>query len=114
MDIVAAEDISRRHLGGVLPPFIELRCPTLDAKLKVDIPAAEFSNIDSAYKVFTPTNTVNLCKRVLRGIDDYDEAIGRALEDGATLQLAWRVDARLDWVWHSDDVVGGRRDWMVL
>lgn len=79
MDSVAAEDISRRHLGGVLPPFIELRCPTLDAKLKVDIPAAEFSNIDSAYKVFTPTNTVNLCKRVLRGIDDYDEAIGSTL-----------------------------------
>lgn len=64
--------------------------------------------------MFTPANTVNLCKQVLHKVEDYDAVIGKALQEGATLQLAWRVDARLDWVWQQDDVLGRYRDWAVL
>lgn len=47
-------------------------------------------------------------------MEDYDAVIGKALEEGSTLQLAWRVDTRLDWIWQNEDVMGMPRDWAVL
>ena len=105
---------NRHRLGGELPTSIELRCIRLDTRVKIDIPSTELLDFHHAYQVFTPTNTVNLCKQVLDAVEDYDAVIGRALETGASLQLAWRVDARLDWVWQPDDVTGKYRDWAVL
>ena len=104
---------TRRHLGGELPTSLEVRCPTLDARLKIDIPPNDIGE-HVAFSVFDPANAVGLCKRVLRKAEDYDEAVGRAIEDGATLELAWRMDTRLDWVWQSEDLVGKKRDWAVL
>lgn len=57
---------------------------------------------------------MNLCKQVLHSAEDYDAVIGKALTEGSSLRLAWRVDARLDWVWQTADVTGKHRDWAVL
>lgn len=57
---------------------------------------------------------MDLCKRVLNSVEEYDAVIGKALAEGSSLQLAWRVDARLDWVWQTEDVTGKPRDWAVL
>lgn len=106
--------IGRHHLGGELPSSIELRCVRLDTRVKIDVPSTELLDFHHAYQIFTPTNTVDLCKQVLDSLEDYDAVIGRAVENGASLQLAWRMDARLDWVWQPDDVTGRYRDWAVL
>ena len=55
-----------------------------------------------------------MCKHVLKEVEEYETLIGEALANGASLQLAWRVDARLDWVWQPEDVTGRYRDWAVL
>ena len=91
-----------------------MRCPRLDTRLRIGIPSGDLSTIDKAYAIFTPNNTVNLCKQVLHKVEDYDAVIGKALSEGASLQLAWRVDARLDWVWQTEDVLGKQREWVVL
>ncbi|GJE98302.1 hypothetical protein PsYK624_145290 [Phanerochaete sordida] len=101
-------------LGGELPTSVELRAPRLDTRLRIDIPSSELSTHDKAYAIFTPENTVNLCKQVLHKVEDYDAVIGKAIHEGASLQLAWRVDAKLDWIWQAEDVTGQHRDWAVL
>lgn len=102
-----------QRLGGELPPSIEVRCPTLDTRLKIDVPQGHAGG-QSAFNVFTPSNTVGLCKNVLKKVEDYDEVIGGEIKHGASLELAWRMDTRLDWVWQPEDVLGNRRDWAVL
>ncbi len=104
----------RRHLGGELPPFVEIRCPAIDTRLKIDIPGYNTSNIDAAYAVFTPSNIIGLCMQVLYTVDEYNEVISHALKQGTSLGLAWRMDSRLDWVWQISDVEGKSRAWSIL
>ena len=82
--------------------------------MKVDIPGVDHGNIQEAYTVFTPNNTVNLCKKVLKKVDDYEEMMERVVDSASSLGLAWRIDTQIDWVWHKDDVEGKIRDWAVL
>jgi hypothetical protein len=104
----------RLHLGGELPSSVILQCPRLNTGLRIDIPSGDLTTHQQAYAVFKPVNTLSLCKQVLHEVGDYDAVIGKALEDGASLQLAWRMDARLDWIWQPEDVLGKYREWVVL
>lgn len=100
-------------MGGELPTAVEVRCPTLDTRLKIDLPQSDFAIGDPAASVLDPLNALSLCKQALRRVEDYDEVIGRAIQNGASLELAWRMDTRLDWVWQTEDLLGNKRDWAV-
>ncbi|KAH9950585.1 Pleckstrin homology domain-containing protein [Amylocystis lapponica] len=102
-----------RNLGGQLPPSLDVRCPALDTRIKIDIPNHE-SDVMTAYSVFSPQNVVRLCERNLREMPDYDVLIKQRLQAGGSLELAWRFDTNLDWVWRLEDVQGQPRDWSVL
>ena len=101
-------------MGGQLPPFIEVRASALDTRIKIDIPHHDSANIGAAYAVFTRPNIISLCQKGLQAIPEYEALIAQHLRDGATLELAWRVDTMLDWVWQLNDVSGEYRDWAVL
>ncbi|KAI9465399.1 hypothetical protein BJY52DRAFT_1243706 [Lactarius psammicola] len=97
-----------RDLGGILPPFIEVRSPVLDTRLKIDIPES------ADYSIFSHDNLVALCMKTLSTVQDWDVIIKKRLAEGAHMELAWRLDTNLDWVWWLDDIHGNPRTWAVL
>ncbi|KAI0345763.1 hypothetical protein BDW22DRAFT_1324984 [Trametopsis cervina] len=101
------------HLGGELPASVEVRSPILDSRLRIDVPQQEITD-KAIYDLFTPSNILSLCNKTFRQVDDYDEVIGRAIDSGGILELAWRMDSRLDWIWQPYDLLGRKRDWAVL
>jgi hypothetical protein len=95
-------------MHGKLPSFIEVRSPILDTRMKIDIP----ENPDNA--VFSRDNLVALSMSRFSNIQDWDIIVQKRLAEGAHLELAWRLDTNLDWVWWHDDVYGNPRAWAVL
>src|SRR6266702_189713 len=100
--------LDRRHLGGILPPFIEVRSPVLDTRMKIDIPES------ADYSIFSHDNLVALCMKTLSTVQDWDVIIKKRLAEGAHMELAWRLDTNLDWVWWLYDIHGNPRTWAVL
>ncbi|KAK0449249.1 hypothetical protein EV421DRAFT_1402130 [Armillaria borealis] len=101
-----------RHIGGQVPPMIEVRNPTLDAKVKIDVPT--ITTVEGYSRMFTRTNVIALCLQSFRKVPDWKEVIEREIGSGKVLELAWRMDTNLDWVWLEDDVYGQQRGWVVL
>ncbi|KAI0260213.1 Pleckstrin homology domain-containing protein [Gloeopeniophorella convolvens] len=97
-----------RDTGGKLPAFIEVRSPVLDTRMRIDVP----ENADLS--IFNHDNFVQLCSKTLRKVQDWDVIIKGRLAEGARMELAWRLDTRLDWVWWLDDIRGNPRTWAVL
>ena len=95
-------------MDGKLPSFIEVRSPVLDTRMKIDIP----ENAD--YAVFSRDNLVALSMRTFGTVQDWNIIIRKRLAEGAHLELAWRLDTNLDWVWWHDDIYGNPRAWAVL
>ena len=95
-------------MEGKLPPFIEVRSPAIETQLKIDIP----ENADGSF--FCHDNLVALCTRALSTVRDWEAIIKQRLAEGAHMELAWRLDTTLDWVWWRDDVHGHPRSWAVL
>ncbi|KAF8073812.1 Pleckstrin homology domain-containing protein [Lyophyllum atratum] len=100
-----------RQLGGQIPNTIDVRNPRLNTRVKIDIPSADAGNIS---QVFTRDNAIALTVNALRTVPGWNELIQRELKEGKSLQLAWRVDTNLDWIWLDDDVDGEERRWAVL
>jgi hypothetical protein len=95
-------------MEGKLPPFIEVRSPIIETRLKIDIP----ESADGGF--FYPDNLVALCTRTLSTVRDWEVIIKERLAEGAHMELAWRLDTNLDWVWWHDDIHGHPRSWAVL
>ena len=95
-------------MGGKLPPFIEVRSPIIDTRMKIDIPES------ADYNFLCHDNLVALCMRTMSTVQDWDVIIRKRLADGAHMELAWRFDTNLDWVWWLDDINGNSRTWAVL
>lgn len=98
----------RREMGGKLPPFIEVRSPVIDTRMKIDIPES------ADHSFLCHDNLVALCMRTMSTVQDWDVIIRKRLADGAHMELAWRFDTNLDWVWWLDDINGNSRTWAVL
>jgi hypothetical protein len=64
--------------------------------------------------MFTRENMINLCTKALVSVPDWEHIIQRRIEEGDRLELAWRLDTKLDWVWKDDCVDGLPRLWSVL
>jgi hypothetical protein len=116
----SGSDASRRKLGGQLPPFLEIRSPSLDTRVKIDVPQHTHSILSGESSapesdpMFTRENTLALCIKVLKKVPDWAFLSGRAIAEGKTLELAWRSGTSLDWVWLEEDAEGKTRDWAVL
>ncbi|OCH86402.1 hypothetical protein OBBRIDRAFT_797244 [Obba rivulosa] len=103
-----------RHLGGQLPSTLEIRSPTLDTRLEINIPNYDTPSAAAAYAVFNKDNLTRLCEKSLRAMPEYRALVECRLAEGATFELAWRHGANLDWVWQLEDVRGNPREWAVL
>ncbi|EIW59516.1 uncharacterized protein TRAVEDRAFT_121684 [Trametes versicolor FP-101664 SS1] len=103
-----------RHLGGDLPPYIDIRSPTLDTRIKIDVPEFDNANLEAAYNIFNRDNILRLCEKYLRTVPEFRALMKREHDEGATFELAWRHEANLDWVWRLSDVLQKPRKWSVL
>ncbi|KAG6917465.1 hypothetical protein DXG01_002442 [Tephrocybe rancida] len=100
-----------RQLGGELPSTIDVRNPRVATKVKIDIPPGD---ADRLSRVFSRENVIALCMNALASVPDWKRLIEREMQEGKTLELAWRQESYLDWVWLDDDVDGYERRWAVL
>ena len=73
-------------MEGKLPPFIEVRSPVIETRLKIDI--AE--NADGDF--FCHDNLVALCTRTLSSVRDWEVIIEKRFKEGADMELAWCLD----------------------
>ncbi|KAF9527557.1 Pleckstrin homology domain-containing protein, partial [Crepidotus variabilis] len=103
-----------RQMGGVIPRSMEVYNPRLNTKVTIDIPDADGTNSAGLYRVFRRENIIQLCMESLEKVPDYKYLVENAVLAGKTVQLAWRYQTNLDWVWLDDDVFGEARDWAVL
>lgn len=101
-------------MGGKIPRSIDIHSPRLSTKVTIDVPEGEELQNGSLYRVFKRENILNLCMNALRKVPDWDYLMESQLAKGKSLQLAWRVDANLDWIWLETDVSEKPRDWAVL
>ncbi len=98
----------RREMEGKLPPFIEVRSPIIETRLKIDIPESADGDF------FRHDNLVALCTKTLSTVRDWEVIIKKRLAEGAHMELAWRLDTNLDWIWWLDDIHDRPRSWAVL
>lgn len=111
-----------RHLGGKIPTSIELRCPAIGTRIDLDVPAVDEANIDKAYRIFSRRNIIDTVQKSLASScgshevasRDWKHVVEREIAAGTTLELAWNLEAKLDWVWKEEDVMGQPRPWAVL
>jgi hypothetical protein len=86
----------------------------MDSRVKIDIPSSVSLETDEGINMFTRQNMIALCRKLLKNFRDWDFIIEGELGKGKHLELAWRMNTKLDWVWLDDDVDGKRREWAVL
>ncbi|KAG8696385.1 hypothetical protein FRC09_008543, partial [Ceratobasidium sp. 395] len=103
-----------RHLGGQLPETIDIHCSALGTRVRVDIPDLSRWAPNDSWKRFTRSYLIEACGRSLRGLPDWDTMMESPAFRGAKLQLAWRKESKLDWVWLEMDEQGKEIDWQVL
>ncbi|KAJ7645455.1 Pleckstrin homology domain-containing protein [Mycena polygramma] len=97
-----------RRLGGLLPPSLEIRNPSLGTRVRMELPGVE------SPEMFTRDNIIALCTNSLRHVKDWKDLIALQLSEGKELELAWRLGTQLDWVWLDTDVLGEARHCAVL
>ncbi|KAG8732790.1 hypothetical protein FRC11_010960, partial [Ceratobasidium sp. 423] len=102
-----------RHLGGKLPDTIDIHCPALGTRVRVDMPDLDHGASDS-WKRFTRSYLIKACGRSLRGLPDWDSMMESPTLRGSRLELAWRKESKLDWVWQETDEEGREINWQVL
>jgi hypothetical protein len=108
-----------RKLGGEIPDAVEIRCPILNVRVTFPIPSMDMVTGVEGYKTFTRDKVIEDCREQMGGVPEWDLIIESALQTGveqncARLELCWRTESKLDWVWLEDDVDGMNRPWAVL
>lgn len=101
-------------MGGQLPATLDIRSPELKTKVTVDIPEDYALDSEKLYSMFGRENIISLCMDTLQAVPQWNHLIERELEKGKALQLCWRLDSNIDWIWLDDDVYGVSREWSVL
>jgi hypothetical protein len=82
----------------------------LDARIQVEIPKIDAAG-EPNYAVFNRDNIISLCQRSLKKVAEYRWLLQN---EECNLELAWRMEMKLDWVWQFTDVEGKPRNWALL
>ena len=99
----------REKLGGTLPTSIEVNCPLVHARVSIPI-----QETGAGWKDVTRDYVIRQCTNVLENSFAWKTVIELPITRGKRLELCWKMDTKLDWVWLRDYVDGVRRDWDVL
>lgn len=86
----------------------------MESRVKIDIPSSISLETEEGLVMFTRENIIELCRKTLKNHRDWEFIIEREIEKGKSLELAWRMETKLDWVWLDEDIHGEKREWAVL
>lgn len=86
----------------------------MDSRVKIDLPPSLALGDPRSIATMTRQNIIALCRNLLKNHQDWDLIVERQIQAGKHLELAWRMEAKLDWIWLDDDIDGKRRDFAVL
>ncbi|KAI5122450.1 hypothetical protein M0805_008762 [Coniferiporia weirii] len=98
-----------KELGGALPSSFEVSCPLVHSRVSIPIPDS-----GNGWKVLTRDYIIDQCSRALENSFAWRTVVQLPILNGRRLELCWRTNTKLDWVWLKDDVEGRKRDWEVL
>ncbi|KAG8908406.1 hypothetical protein FRB99_006611 [Tulasnella sp. 403] len=120
--VFKCKDRSRAHdwmwhiwqqLGGEVPRFLEISCPDLSSRVRVDIPEDDPSD-GEGFRVMTRKYILNTCRKALQDLEGWESHYADELKRGGRLELCWRQAANLEWVRLDEDIDGNTRDWSVI
>ena len=99
----------RIELGAALPDHIEVSCPLVHATVHMPVPDG-----GADWRAVTRDFVIDECSQAMDGSFAWQTVIQMPLLNGRRLELCWKLDTKLDWVWLKDDVDGRKREWEVL
>lgn len=106
--------VYRLQLGGRIPKTLEVKNPTLNATVSIDVPPADDNDYERILKTLSRQNVIDLSIIGLSSLPDWSSLIQLALLQGKRLELAWRIGTNLDWIWLETDIDEKVRNWAVL
>jgi len=92
-----------------MPDCIEVSVPHLGSRVRFELPSAEFLEMGKAYQTVSRPYILDACRTSL-GHDDWEQACN----DGGKLEICWRKNGNLEWIWLDRDIDGNSRDWAVI
>ncbi|KAG8886651.1 hypothetical protein FRB97_000071 [Tulasnella sp. 331] len=98
-----------REIGGTLPEVIEVNVPQLGSRIRFDVPSSEFLEVTQGYKTINRSYILDTCRQEI-GTEDWR----RICDDAGSVELCWRRNGNLEWIWLDRDVDGNPRDWSVI
>ncbi|KAG8892497.1 hypothetical protein FRC00_011965, partial [Tulasnella sp. 408] len=103
--------MSRRELGGEVPSFVEVQCPELGTRVRLDVPEAEDGQ---GCRVMNRKEIVEACRESLERLRSWENLYADEIRRGRRLELCWRTGPNVEWIWRDEDIDGKQRDWNVL
>ncbi|KAG8907322.1 hypothetical protein FRC00_011967, partial [Tulasnella sp. 408] len=103
--------MSRRELGGEVPSFVEVQCPELGTRVRLDVPEAEDGQ---GCRVMNRKEIVEACRESLERLRSWENLYADEIRRGRRLKLCWRTGPNVEWIWRDEDIDGKQRDWNVL
>lgn len=101
----------RREVGGETPEFLEVNIPHLGSRFRLDVPNADFLEVQQGYQTISRRYILEQCQESL-GAEDWERACDD--DDDVKLELCWRKNGNLEWIWLDTDGDGDPRDWSVI
>lgn len=86
----------------------------MDSRVKIDLSSTLTLSDESGASMLSPENIIELCRSAFKNYRDWELIIEREIENGKHLELAWRTETILDWVWLKEDMEEQRRKHAVL
>jgi hypothetical protein len=101
-------------MGGTVPRTVDIQNPHLGSKVAFELPNLDLMDHETAIRMFSGRNIIALCIKSMKPIPGWTNFIEREKKKGRTLQLAWRSETHVDWVWEDQASEDGYREWTVL
>ncbi|KAG9035602.1 hypothetical protein FRB95_011008 [Tulasnella sp. JGI-2019a] len=98
-----------REIGGGMPDVIEVNVPQLGSRIRFDVPSAEFLEVNQGYRTISRRYILDMCRQYI-GPEDWE----KILDDAGQVELCWRKNGNLEWIWLDLDVNGETRAWSVV
>ncbi|KLO17283.1 hypothetical protein SCHPADRAFT_846749 [Schizopora paradoxa] len=93
------------ELGGTLPESLDVSIPLINVRVKVFLP----TNGDR--RPLTRDRVITLCEKSTDNVDGLANLREeQVVQKNRKLELCWRTETKLDWVWLDNDVEGNQRD----
>lgn len=101
-------------MGGAIPRSVDIQNPHLGSKVSFELPSLDLMDHKTAIRMFSRSNIIALCIKSMKPIPGWSNFIDREKQKGRQLQLAWRSETHVDWVWNDQTCKDQSREWTVL